>query len=78
MNGSLVTLKQKRNRFIPETIDIHNPETWKTLKQLRTEIRDRLFDNEDTMREEDIIRLSSELENLETRIRNGETLDIPW
>lgn len=57
---------------------MYDTATWKTLKQLRTEIRDRLFDNEDNMRNEDIIRLSVELENLETRIRNGETWDIPW
>lgn len=60
------------------SIDLRDPATWLTLKQLRQDIRDAIFDFGEDMDAEQLKILEADLMDVEQRIQTGEEWVFPW
>ena len=59
-------------------VDPHDPSTWLTLKRVRQDIRDMLFDLGDTLDPIELQELEMRLEDVEDRIASGEIYEFPF
>ena len=61
-------------------IDIYDTNTWPRLRDMRTQMRDALFDLESSSNPDldKITALEQSLRDIERRLQNGETFEVPW
>ena len=62
----------------PFTVDVWDADTWLDLRTIRDGLRDRLFDEAETLTDAQANNIEQELERVETDISNGLTKEIPF
>lgn len=62
----------------PSTVDVWDADTWLDLRTIRDGLRDRLFDEAETLIDAQANNIEQELERVETDISNGLTKEIPF
>lgn len=62
----------------PSTVDVWDADTWLDLRTIRDGLRDRLFDEAQTLTDAQANNIEQELERVETDISNGLTKEIPF
>jgi len=62
----------------PSTVDVWDADTWLDLRTIRDGLRDRLFDEAETLTDAQANNIEQELERVETDISNGLTKEIPF
>lgn len=62
----------------PFTVDVWDADTWLDLRTIRDGLRDRLFDEAQTLTDAQANNIEQELERVETDISNGLTKEIPF
>ena len=62
----------------PSTVDVWDADTWLDLRTIRDGLRDRLFDEAETLTDAQANNIEQELERVETDLSNGLTKEIPF